>query len=205
MVFDENGYATAPAEVKAGTFWRADLLAAAEDLIAVIREVRPQVLVCYDEFGNYGHPDHIQSHRVAMYAAALAGIGVVRPDLGEPWTITKIYWTANSESEMRSWLRELRAAGDTTTFEGADPEGNLGMKVTADADLSARIHAPTLAPLKLEAMLAHGSQITPDGPFFQADGGFDLWQNEYFILVQGTPGPLDPDTGLENDLFAGIV
>ena len=205
MVYDENGYATAPAEVKAGTFWRADLLEAAEHLIAVIREVRPQVLVCYDEFGNYGHPDHVQAHRVAMYAAQLAGISVIRPDLGEAWTIAKTFWTANSESEMRGWLRELRASGDTTTFAGADPDGDLGIRVTADADLSARIHAPALAPRKVEAMLAHASQITPDGPFFQADGMFNAWQNEYYILVDGTPGPIDPATGLENDLFAGIA
>ena len=53
-------------------FWRADLLAASTDLVAVIREVRPQVLVTYDDFGGYGHPDHIQAHRVAMYGAVLA-------------------------------------------------------------------------------------------------------------------------------------
>ncbi len=205
MVYDESGYATAPPEVKDGTFWRADLLEAAEHLVAVIREVRPQVLVCYDEFGNYGHPDHIQAHRVAMYAAQLAGTGVIRPDLGEPWSISKIYWTANSESEMRAWLRELRAAGDTTTFEGADPDGNLGIRVTPDADLSARINAPDLAGRKVQAMLAHASQITADGPFFSAGGMFDAWQNEYYILVSGQQGPTDPATGLEDDLFAGVA
>lgn len=53
-------------------FWRADLLAAATDLCAVIREVRPQVVITYDDFGGYGHPDHIQAHRVTHYAIALA-------------------------------------------------------------------------------------------------------------------------------------
>ena len=55
---------------------------AAADLVAVIREVRPQVLVTYDDFGGYGHPDHIQAHRVATYAADLAGAPAFRPELG---------------------------------------------------------------------------------------------------------------------------
>src|SRR5690242_12997992 len=63
MVWHESGHATAGEDVKEGTFWRADLLEAADHLVEIIREVRPQVLVCYDEFGGYGHPDHIQADR----------------------------------------------------------------------------------------------------------------------------------------------
>ena len=70
----------------------------------MIREVRPQVLVTYDDFGGYGHPDHIQAHRVAMYAASLAAAPSFRPDLGEAWDIAKIYWTA--------FPKGVRAAGD---------------------------------------------------------------------------------------------
>jgi len=100
MVWHADGHAVAGEDVKEGTFWRADLTAAAADLVEVIREVRPQVLVTYDEFGGYGHPDHIQAHRVAMYGAALAGARSFRPELGEPWEIAKIYWGAMSESRM---------------------------------------------------------------------------------------------------------
>ena len=90
-------------------FWRADLLAAATDLVAVIREVRPQVLVTYDDFGGYGHPDHIQAHRVAMYAARLAAAPSFRPDLGEAWDIAKIYWTAFPKSFVRQGIEALQA------------------------------------------------------------------------------------------------
>jgi len=55
-----------------GCFWRADVEEAARDLLEVIREVRPQVIVTYDENGFYGHPDHIQAHRVAWRAYELA-------------------------------------------------------------------------------------------------------------------------------------
>ena len=69
MEWHESGAAAPKATVRDDTFWRADLTQAANLLVEIIREVRPQVLVTYDQFGNYGHPDHIQAHRVAMYAA----------------------------------------------------------------------------------------------------------------------------------------
>ena len=105
MAWDETGHAK-PAETdRTDIFWRADLTEAAHLLVAVIREVRPQVIVTYDEFGNYGHPDHIQAHRVAMYAAQLAAVPHYRLDLGEPWDVAKIYWTAMSLSKMREGAR----------------------------------------------------------------------------------------------------
>ena len=84
--------------VKDGTFWQADLLEASDLLVEIIREVRPQVLVTYDQFGGYGHPDHIQAHRVATYATALAAVPSYRPELGEAWDIAKVYWSAMSAS-----------------------------------------------------------------------------------------------------------
>ena len=126
MKWHEDGHAMAADAPLNGlghenAFWHADLTAAADHLVAVIREVRPQVLVTYDQFGGYGHPDHIQAHRVAMYGATLAGVPSYRLDLGEPWDIAKVYWTAMSESRMRESLRALREAGDTETFEGMEP------------------------------------------------------------------------------------
>ena len=120
MKWHEDGHAIAadPENGHENAFWHADLTAAADHLVEVIREVRPQVLVTYDQFGGYGHPDHIQAHRVAMYAATLAGVPSYRNDLGEPWEIAKIYWTAMSESRMRASLRRLRDSGDTETFAG---------------------------------------------------------------------------------------
>src|SRR5262245_60991849 len=94
---------------RAGCFWRADLGEAADQLVPVIRGLCPQVLVSYDETdGGYGHPDHIQTHRVAMRAADLAADADHRPDLGAAWRIAKIYWTALPESVMRDGLRRLR-------------------------------------------------------------------------------------------------
>ena len=137
MMWDEQRRAVARAETKEGTFWRADLLEASDLLVEIIREVRPQVLVTYDEYGNYGHPDHIQANRVATYATALAAVASYRPELGPAWDIAKIYWGAMSLNRMREGLRALRAAGDTTSFEGMDPEGEMPPFMVPDDLLSA--------------------------------------------------------------------
>jgi N-acetyl-1-D-myo-inositol-2-amino-2-deoxy-alpha-D-glucopyranoside deacetylase len=204
MVWHEDGHAVVGPDVPANAFWLADLTEAADLLVEVIREVRPQVLVTYDQFGNYGHPDHIQAHRVAMYAALLAAVPSYRLDLGEPWEIAKIYWSAVSESRMRERLRSRRAAGNTDACGGIDPEGPLPM-ATPDHLLSAAVDAGDHVELKMDAMRAHRTQIEVDGPFFALSNNLQdrVWGVEYFRIAKGERGELGPD-GLETDLFAGL-
>jgi N-acetyl-1-D-myo-inositol-2-amino-2-deoxy-alpha-D-glucopyranoside deacetylase len=206
MVYSPEGNAATPPQVREDTFWRADLREAADELVAVIREVRPQVLVTYDEFGGYGHPDHVQAHRVAMYAAALAAARSYRLDLGEAWDIAKIYWTAMSESRLRAGLRQLRESGDTTTFEGMDPEGPLPPFAVPDELLDAAVDGTEFVEAKLAAMRAHATQIAVDGPFFALSNnlGSQVWAVESYRLVKGVAGERDAETGLESDLFAGL-
>ncbi len=205
MQWHPDGHAVPADETDPKAFWNADLTEAADHLVAVVREVRPQVLVTYDPFGGYGHPDHIQAHRVATYAAALAAVPSYRRDLGPAWDIAKVYWGAMSESRMRAGLRELREAGDTTTFEGMDPDGPLPPMVIADEDLSAAVDATAHVGRKMEAMRAHATQITVDGPFFALSNnlGDTAWGVEFFRLVRGRAGDLGTE-GLETDLFAGV-
>ncbi|MGA8987955.1 N-acetyl-1-D-myo-inositol-2-amino-2-deoxy-alpha-D-glucopyranoside deacetylase [Aeromicrobium sp.] len=204
MKWDEAGNATAADEIHDNAFWHADLTEAAALLVEIIREVRPQVLVTYDDFGNYGHPDHIQAHRVAHYAADLAAARSFRPALGEAWDISKIYWVALSASRMRAGIKALRDSGDTTTFEGMDPD-NMPPMAIEDEHLDAMIDGELFVPAKLAAMKAHRTQITEDGQFFA--GGMDMaaavWGTEFYRLVRGTRGPVG-ESGLEEDLFAGL-
>jgi N-acetyl-1-D-myo-inositol-2-amino-2-deoxy-alpha-D-glucopyranoside deacetylase len=205
MKWHEDGHAVAADDVHENAFWHADLTEAANHLVEVIREVRPQVLVTYDQFGGYGHPDHIQAHRVAMYAAQLAAVPSYRRDLGEPWDIAKIYWSAMSESRMRAGLRRLREAGDATTFEGMDPDGELGPFVTPDEDLTAAVDGQEFVERKMAALAAHATQITTDGPFFALSNnmGNRAWATEFYRIAKGAPGETGED-GLETDLFAGL-
>ena len=204
MKWHEDGHAVPADDLHANAFWHADLAEAATHLVEVIREVRPQVLVTYDQFGNYGHPDHIQAHRVAMYGAQLARVPSYRHDLGEAWDIAKIYWTAMPESRMRMSLRTLREAGDTTSFGGMDPDGPLPM-TTPDADISTAVDGSARLEQKLDALRAHRTQVSVDGPFFALSNnlGNRAWGTEYFRIAQGRPGEVGAD-GFETDLFAGL-
>ena len=185
-------------------FWRADLLAATADLVAVIREVRPQVLVTYDDFGGYGHPDHIQAHRVAMYGAVLAAAPSYRPDLGEAWDVAKIYWNAFPKSFMRMGIEALRAAGETTGFAAMDPD-DLPMAID-DALVTTVVHAEEFFDQKMDAMRAHATQISVEDGFFALSNnlGSRALGVEFYRLVRGSvAGELDAD-GRETDLFAGV-
>jgi len=205
MKWHEDGHAIPDDTIHENAFWHADLTEAADHLVAIIREVRPQVLVTYDQFGGYGHPDHIQAHRVATYAASLAAVPSYRKDLGEHHDIAKIYWGAMSESRMRAGLRLMREAGDTTTFEGMDPDGPLPPFVTADENLSAVVDGTDYIDRKMAALAAHATQITTDGPFFALSNnvGATAWGLEFYRIAKGERGPLGDDA-LETDLFAGL-
>jgi N-acetyl-1-D-myo-inositol-2-amino-2-deoxy-alpha-D-glucopyranoside deacetylase len=204
MQWHPDGHAIPADDVHENAFWNADLTEAASHLVEIIREVRPQVLVTYDEFGGYGHPDHIQAHRVATYAASLAAVPSYRPDLGEAHDIAKIYWNAMSANKVRQGIRDLRAAGDTTTFEGMDPD-RLPPFMVEDDLLSAQVQADEYAGAKMEALKAHRTQISVDGPFFALSNnkGNEIWGTEYYRIAKGTLGEAAPD-GLESDLFAGL-
>ena len=98
--YRDSGMMGVESNQRADCFWQADLLEAATDLVTIIREVRPQVVATYDDFGGYGHPDHIQAHRVTTYAIALAESPSFKPELGETWSVAKVYWTAFPKSRI---------------------------------------------------------------------------------------------------------
>ena len=205
MQWHADGHAIPADDIHENAFWHVDLTEAADKLVEVIREVRPQVLVTYDQFGNYGHPDHIQAHRVAMYAAQLAAVPTYRLDLGVPWDIAKIYWVAMSESRMRESIRILRESGDTTTFEGMEPDSDMRPFATPDDQLAAIVEDEGMFQRKMDAMRAHRTQIASDGFFFAMGDsvGTAFWATEYYRIAKGVPGPVNGD-GLETDLFAGL-
>jgi len=173
--------------------------------VEIIRDVRPQVMVTYDDFGGYGHPDHIQAHRVAMYSASLAAVPSFKPELGAAWDIAKIYWGAMSAQRMRDGIRALREAGDTTTFEGLDLDSQSWPMFLEDDQLDAVIDGTVYVDAKMAAMKAHATQIQVDGPFFALSNnlGSKAWGEEFFRLAKGTKGPVG-ERGFEEDLFAGL-
>ncbi|MEV8095025.1 N-acetyl-1-D-myo-inositol-2-amino-2-deoxy-alpha-D-glucopyranoside deacetylase [Kitasatospora sp. NPDC085879] len=182
-----------------GCFWQADVDEAADHLVAVVREVRPQVLVTYDENGGYGHPDHIQAHRVALRAYELAADPAHRPELGAAWRIAKVYYNRMPRSVIEQGLKETAAAA---VFPGTAAPGDVP-GVVDDAVVTAVLDGRAYAGAKAAAMRAHATQITVAGEYFALsnDLGQPLVATEYYQLVHGEPGGPLPET----DLFAGVA
>ncbi|WP_030275937.1 N-acetyl-1-D-myo-inositol-2-amino-2-deoxy-alpha-D-glucopyranoside deacetylase [Streptomyces sp. NRRL B-24484] len=181
------------------SFWRADLDEAADHLVAVVREVRPQVLVTYDENGGYGHPDHIQAHRVALRAYELAADPAHRPELGAAWRIAKVYYNRMPRSVIERGLAETAGAA---AFPGTASTGDVP-GVVDDAVVTTVLDGAAYAGAKAAAMRAHATQITVTEPYFALsnDLGQPLVATEYYQLVHGEPGADLPET----DLFAGVT
>jgi N-acetyl-1-D-myo-inositol-2-amino-2-deoxy-alpha-D-glucopyranoside deacetylase len=204
MAWDPTGRATARDVLREGIFWTADLLEAANELVPVIRDRRPQVLITYNEIGGYNHPDHIQAHRVAMYATQLAAVPSYRSDLGESWTVARVFWTTTSKSRMMAGIKALRDAGDMETLKGFDLDGPLSSLFSEDIDIAVEIDGTPWVAQKIAAMRAHATQITSDGPFFAGAEvlGDARWAREDYRFVTGVPLP--DGEGWADDLFVGL-
>nr|WP_228531973.1 N-acetyl-1-D-myo-inositol-2-amino-2-deoxy-alpha-D-glucopyranoside deacetylase [Micromonospora sp. ANENR4] len=178
-------------------FWQADLDVAAGYLVEVIREVRPQVLVTYDPDGFYGHPDHIQAHRVAMRAVELAAAEGIAP--------AKVYWTAMPRSVLDAGLETFTESSDNP-FAGIESADELPFG-TPDAEIAARIDGTDQHAAKEAAMRAHATQIPANSWLYSIAGNFggEFMGVEYFTLAVGEKGPGTGPYGWEDDLFAGIA
>jgi N-acetyl-1-D-myo-inositol-2-amino-2-deoxy-alpha-D-glucopyranoside deacetylase len=172
-------------------FWQADVAEAADLLVEVIREVRPQVVVTYDENGFYGHPDHIQAHRVTMEAVRRA----------EPeWQVRKVYWTAIPKAALQQGIEHFANSGENPfgSVTSADelPFGNT------DDEIAVRIDASVHAEAKVAALREHATQVSADSWLYtlagNAEGEFGV---EYYTLAAGERATAE---GWDDDLFAGI-
>jgi N-acetyl-1-D-myo-inositol-2-amino-2-deoxy-alpha-D-glucopyranoside deacetylase len=184
---------------RSDVFWQADLDEAASYLVKVIREIKPQVLITYDEIGGYGHPDHIQAHRVAMRGAELAA----DPSFGEgePWDISKIYWNTMPRSVLAEGMAKMKEIG--SDFFGAESVDDLPF-AKPDEVVTTMIDGTAFIDQKMAAMKAHPTQIELDGPFFALSNqlGNQVWGNEYYTLVKGERGSKVDVNGREIDFFA---
>ena len=204
--YRDSGMMDTPANDRARAFWRADLAEAVAHAVAVVREVRPQVLVTYDEVGGYGHPDHIQAHRVAMAAVDAAADPGYRPDLGEAWEVAKVYWNAMPRSVVEAGVAAMAALGEASPFEGLGDLDEVPFTVPDDVVTTA-VDGRAYADRKEAAMRAHPTQMTVDGPFFALSNnlGQAVLGTEHYRLVRGTRGPAGPGPqAWEDDLFAGL-
>jgi LmbE family N-acetylglucosaminyl deacetylase len=175
----DSGMMGWPNNDTAGSFWTTPVPDAAAKLAELIRRYQPDVVVTYDENGFYGHPDHIQAHRITMAAVAETGLPA------------KVYWTTAPRSKMDEFSKIMKELG--ADWEDPDDEdGPLSEVGLPDEEITTWLDTRAYGGQKFDALAAHASQS--ENIFFLRMG------KERFVRVQDRTGVATP----EDDLFAGL-
>jgi N-acetyl-1-D-myo-inositol-2-amino-2-deoxy-alpha-D-glucopyranoside deacetylase len=228
--YRDSGMMGTPGNLDPRSFWQADLDDAIRRLVWLVRVHRPDVMTHYNDFGGYGHPDHIRAHQVAIGAYFRAGdpdwypeqvapehggSGASTADGGlEAWAPAKLYEQAISRSRREAMAARAEAAGMTSWWSppaGADAAEKarwdefMRRSTVDDAAITTRIDVRAFADPRWAALLAHRTQISPtESPLMALgrDALAELWGEETFIL-RASRVPLGDDLP-EKDLFAGL-
>lgn len=198
----DSGMAGTSAAHAPRAFVNADRSEALGALLAVMRELRPQVVVGYDPEGGYGHPDHQQAHSLLTEAVEICGTSG-HPEAGEPWEISKFYWTVTGRTQLDDGLASVsdipRGWRMPTTGELPSVPDEM---ITTSIDVRPVIEA------KVNALRAHATQVTvaPSGTEYALSNNIvqPVLQDEQYVLVRGEP-VAENRAGRESDLFAGVL
>lgn len=202
--FRDSGMAGTPENNDPRSYYRATFDEAVKRLVKHIRELKPQVVATYDPFGGYGHPDHVQAHRVTRIAFEAAADPRMYPDLGlEAWQPSKLYYSVISRSFFQRTAAEMRARGIDGPWN--NPEMDTGAWGMADDKITTVFDVRDFVDNKLEAFRAHRTQIAPSNIMFMIPEGArrEGLGFEHFVLVESSLPPLAPGQQ-EDDLFAGL-
>ncbi len=218
--YRDSGMMGTPANDNPDCFWKADMNEATGRLVRLVRKHRPQVMLTYNSNGGYGHPDHIQAHKVASaafdYAADLERFPA--EEFGEPWEPLKLYTAAFSRSAWQEVWKQLRANGEPWPFDEPKPEQEQEVEElkpetlpgkelppewgTPSTEITTFIDVGDNWQVAHQALVTHRTQIDPEHPFWKIRQRFGsvLVKNDTFILFKARVPAQRP----EYDLFAGI-
>jgi mycothiol S-conjugate amidase len=200
--YRDSGMADTPANEHPECFHQADVDEATGRLVAVIRRERPQVIITYgDDQRAYPHPDHLRVHDISVLAFERAGDPDWYPELGEPFTPSKLYYSVWSKARLLA-LHEmlLREKGESPFGEEWLDRPSQDHRITTRIDITGFMYART------GALRAHATQVDPAHPLWfgiSDEQMTDAYPWEDWILARSLVGPIPADDG-ERDLFAGV-
>ncbi|MEO7836660.1 MAG: mycothiol conjugate amidase Mca [Acidimicrobiales bacterium] len=197
--YRDSGMPDSETNAHPGCFAQADLDEAVGRLVAHIRQVRPQVILTYeDEQLGYRHPDHLRVNEISELAFDRAADIDAYPDLGSPWQALKLYYTIWSRARMVAMHAKFEELGLESPFDETWFE-----RPSRDHRVTTRIDISDHAEVRRHALLAHATQIDPNSPFwFGLPPEVDRTVHPYddYELARSTV-PTQPP---EDDLFAGV-
>lgn len=212
----DSGMAGSPSASHPRAFAAAPAHEVIDSLVEVIRRLRPHVLVTYDPYGGYGHPDHRRVHRICTDALVPAASPDHRPDLGPAWSVPKVYWTVTGAGQLDRGSAAL-ADGSIPIADGWRLPESGELPSVPDGTVTTSVDVGPWRAAKAAAMAAHATQITvaSHGRAYVLSNliAQPLLTDELFVRVDGTSGsPIDPasvmsdtDGRLESDLLAGYT
>lgn len=165
----------------------------------IIREVKPAVVVTWDESGGYGHPDHIAAHHHATAAYHAAADPSKYPTSGPPWKPKALFYNCIPVDEFQSVMRELQQRTGADVDPPGDAEEMMRLpRVTPNVviDVSAEYDR------KMEAFRAHASQLSDSDVFLKMPDDLSrrLFAREWFYRAS----PPVPDGKVLQDLFEDL-
>jgi mycothiol S-conjugate amidase len=184
-----------------GCFALVPLDVATQRLVRVVRSFQPHVMTTYDENGGYPHPDHIRCHQVAVAAYEAAADPNAYPDAGPPWAVAKLYYHHTFHRERTQALHDAMLARGLES-----PYTKLLAKWKPDPDqarrITTRVECAEYFRVRDRALLAHATQIDPEGPWFAVplEVHEQAWPTEDYELARSRIPVALPET----DLFAGL-
>jgi mycothiol S-conjugate amidase len=185
-----------------GCFAGVPLEGPVQDLVRVIREFQPHVVVTYDENGGYPHPDHIRCHDVSVAAFDAAGDPDRFPDTGEPWQPLKLYYSHGFSRKRMQLLHDaLLAAGAVSPFEEWLTKWDPSLPDVMER-VTTRVECSEYFGVRDEALRAHATQIDPASRWFGVPQTIqrELWPTEEYELARSLVDTTVP----EDDLFSGV-
>jgi mycothiol S-conjugate amidase len=191
-----------------GCFAVQSLEVAARPLVRAVREFRPHVILTYDENGGYPHPDHVMTHRVSVEAFEAAADPERYQDCGDPWQPLKLYYFVSFHKARVLALHEkLLEHGLESPYAERLAEWKDDEPRRKSYAISTRISCGDYFAIRDEALLAHATQVDPNGGWFTVplEVQRDAWPTEDYHLARSIVDESVTETdGPEDDLFAGI-
>jgi mycothiol S-conjugate amidase len=201
--YHDSGLPEEGEEVGSQSFARIPLKTSGEVLVRIIRELRPQVLVTYNENGGYPHPDHIRTHEISLWAFHAAADASQFPDAGPAWQISKVYYDQIFSAPRVEAVHALLAEREPSHPLVSELESMTSWLRGRPVATTTQVSVADFFDTRDAALRAHASQVAPDSSFFFWPNHIsrDAWPWEDFQLAISLVDSELP----ESDLFAGIV